>query len=67
MLKRCGTKGQGQWARWGGLGLDLGTLEVFSDLNGSMIEPNPRAVSAAGLVRIGVIPSPPKMLSLEGM
>lgn len=47
--------------------MDLGTLEVFSDLNGSMIEPNPRAVSAAGLVRIGVIPSPPKMLSLEGM
>ena len=26
----CGTEGLGQWAQWGGLGLDVGTLEVFS-------------------------------------
>jgi len=30
----CGT--EGQWARWGGLRLDLGISEVFSNLN-SMI------------------------------
>ena len=24
----CGTEGRGQWAWWGGLGLDLGILEV---------------------------------------
>ena len=29
----CGTQGRGQWAWWGGLGLDLGILEVFSNLN----------------------------------
>ena len=34
---RCGTEGCGQWARWGGLMLDLGILEVFSNLNDFMI------------------------------
>ena len=33
----CGTEGCGQWVWWGGLGLDLVILEVFSNLNGSMI------------------------------
>ena len=33
-----GTEGCGQWARWGGLGLDLVILEVFSNLNDSGIE-----------------------------
>ena len=33
----CGTEGRGQWARWGGLGLDLGISEVFSNLTDSMI------------------------------
>ena len=28
----CGTEGRGQWAQWGGLGLDLGISEVFSNL-----------------------------------
>ena len=36
-LWRCGTWGRGQWARWGGLGLGLGILEVSSSLNGSVI------------------------------
>ena len=34
---RFGTEGCGQWARWGGLGLDLGVLETFSNFNGSVI------------------------------
>jgi len=34
---RCGAEGCGQWAWWDGLGLDLGILEVFSNLNGSVI------------------------------
>ena len=33
----CGTEGCGYWAWWDGLGLALGTLEVFSSLNNSMI------------------------------
>ena len=33
----CGTEGCGQWARWGGLGLGLVSLEIFSNLNGSVI------------------------------
>ena len=33
----CGTEGCGQWAQWDGLGLDLVTLVVFSNLNDSMI------------------------------
>ena len=34
---RCGSEGRGQWAQWGGLGLDLGILEVSSNLGDSMI------------------------------
>lgn len=34
---RCGTGGHGQWARWGRLGLDLGILELFSNINESVI------------------------------
>ena len=34
---RCGTEGHGQWACWGWVGLDLGTLVVFSNLNDSII------------------------------
>jgi len=34
---RCGTEGHGQWAWLGGLVLDLVILEVFSNLNESMI------------------------------
>ena len=34
---RRGTEGRGQWAWWGGLGLDLVILEVFSNPNDSMI------------------------------
>jgi len=33
---RCGTEGCGQWAWWDGLGLDLGMLEVFPNLNDSV-------------------------------
>ena len=33
---RCGTEGCGYWAGGGGLGLDLVTLEVFSNLNDSI-------------------------------
>jgi len=33
---RCGTEERGQWAWWDGLGLDLGILEVVSNLNDSM-------------------------------
>ena len=33
----CGTEGCGQWARWGGLGLDWVISEVFSNLNDSMV------------------------------
>ena len=33
----CGTEGRGQWARWSGLGLDLGILEVFSNVHDSII------------------------------
>ena len=33
----CGPEGRGQWARWGGLGLDFGISEVFSNLNDSVI------------------------------
>jgi len=29
---RCGTEGCGQWAWWGGLGLDLGILKPFPTL-----------------------------------
>jgi len=36
-LRRCGTWGRGQWARWDGLGLDVGILEVFSSLSDLMI------------------------------
>ena len=32
----CGTEGRGQWARWGGLGLDLVILEVFSNVHNSV-------------------------------
>lgn len=35
--RRCGTKGCGQWARRGGLGSDLGTSEVFSNRNDSVV------------------------------
>ena len=34
---RCGTEGCGQWARWGGVGLGLGVLEVFFNLSDSVI------------------------------
>ena len=34
-LWRCGTEGCGQWARWGGLGLNSGIWEVFSNLHDS--------------------------------
>ena len=34
-MQGCGTEGRGQWARWGGLGLDVGTSDVFSNLNDS--------------------------------
>ena len=34
---RCGTEGHGQWVWWDGLGLDLGTLEIISNLSDSMI------------------------------
>ena len=37
-LQRTGTEGREQWAWWGGLGLDLGILEVSSNLNDSMPE-----------------------------
>ena len=33
---RCGTEGCAQCACWGGLGLDLGALGIFSDLNDSV-------------------------------
>ena len=33
----CGIEGCGQWARRGGLGLDLGICEVFSNRNDSVI------------------------------
>ena len=33
----CGTAGRGQWARWGGLGLDLRILVLFFNLHGSTI------------------------------
>ena len=36
-LWRCGTEGRGQWARWGGLGLDLGILEIFPNVNDSTV------------------------------
>ena len=36
-LWRCGTEERGQWAWWDGLELDFGILEVFSNLNDSMI------------------------------
>ena len=36
-LRRRGTEGRGQWAWWGGLGLGLGILEVFSYLGDSMV------------------------------
>ena len=32
----CGTEGRGQWAWWGGLGLDVVISEIFSNLNDSM-------------------------------
>ena len=32
----CGTEGCGQWTWWGVLGLGLGILVVFSNLNGSL-------------------------------
>ena len=32
----CGTEGCGQWAQWGGLGLELGIREVSSNLNDSV-------------------------------
>ena len=35
---RCGTEGRGQQTWWGGLGLGLGTLEIFSNLNDSVNE-----------------------------
>jgi len=34
-LCRCGTEGYGWW--WGGLGMDLVTVEVFSNSSDSMI------------------------------
>ena len=34
---RCGTEGRGQWAWWGGLGLDVVILEVVSNLHDSML------------------------------
>jgi len=34
---RCGTEGRDQWAWWDGLGLDWMILEVFFNLNDSMI------------------------------
>ena len=33
---RYGTERRGQWAQWGGLGLGVGILGVFSSLNDSM-------------------------------
>lgn len=36
-------RGQGRWARRGGLGLDLGMLEVFSNLIGSTIGVQPKS------------------------
>ena len=36
----CGSEGRGQWALWGGLGLGLGILEVFSNLKDSVILPD---------------------------
>ena len=34
---RCGSWGHGQWAWWGGLGLDWMILEVSSSLNDSVV------------------------------
>jgi len=34
---RCGTEGHSQWTWWDGLGLGLVILEIFSNLNDSMI------------------------------
>lgn len=34
---KCGTKGRGEWAGEGGLGLDKMVLVVFSNCNDSMI------------------------------
>ena len=31
-----GTEGRGQWVGWNELGLDLGNLEIFSNLSDSM-------------------------------
>ena len=36
-LWRCGTEGCEQWAQWGGLGLDSGILELFSNQNDPVI------------------------------
>ena len=36
-LCRCGTEGRGQWARRGGLRSEWVILEVFSNLNDSVI------------------------------
>jgi len=33
----CGTEGRGHWAWWDGLGLDLVIMEVFSNINDSLI------------------------------
>jgi len=36
-LWRNGTEGHGQWALWDGLGMDLGIVELFSNLHHSMV------------------------------
>ena len=33
----CGTEGCGQWTWWGGLGLDLGISDTFSNPNDSVV------------------------------
>ena len=50
---RCGTERCGQWAWWGGLGLGLGLLEVFSNLNDSL------ALAALGVRRAAISPPQP--------
>ena len=46
---RCGTWGHGHWAWWDGLGLDLGILELFFNLNDSKTNPNSKQRSLKSL------------------
>jgi len=52
-LWRCGMEEHGQWAWWGGLGLDMVILEVFSYLYDSIQFITPQSgLFAASLVQL---------------